>query len=244
MKGGDKLASYDSWGRLIGWRSRANVLAREYQIYTSVVVTDMQWSHCGYYLFVCGEDGHMLLFSGINGLNLFSLQIQGVSPLTANAQFTTSSWNEPSTRVALGTQNGEVILLNPNSNGQTISTMTLKQGVPVQTIQWYGPVVDCTHRSQHSRPRSYKSQSLSALLKNGDVVFFKSTSSRHCLCCKTAVHNGYAKWNSSCTLLSILGYHDDLCTPIVRFVNAKGYVVFTITEGLPQQPREKVWLVR
>ncbi len=238
-KGGDKLASYDSWGRLIGWRSRANVLAREFQIQTSINVTDMQWSHCGYYLFVCGQDGNAQMFSGHNGLNLFSLQIQALSPMTSKAQFTTCCWNQPNTRVALGTQSGEVVLLDPSDNGQTISTMSLRQGVPVQTIRWYGPIRDCTSRS---RP-TYKSQSLSILMKNGDVVFFISISSQHCLCCKTGVCNGQAEWNSTHTLMAVVGYQEDLCSPVVRFLNAMGYVMYTIMEGLPQVPREKVWLI-
>ena len=235
MPGGDRLASYDSWGRIIVWRNRANIFATEFQVNTPVNVTDMQWSCCGYYIVICGKEGHIQMISGINGLSFFSIQVEAISPLSARATFNCSAWNEPGTRVAFGTQSGEVVLLDPSDNGSSLSTTTIKKNVAVRSIQWYGPVVNCETRSG-----KYKSQGLSAYLRNGDVIFFKTMSDPHCVYSQAGVYDGLAAWNSSYTLLALVGYAKDLSCPLIRFLNTEGHVIFSIHNALSQLSSKQV----
>jgi len=93
---------------------------------------------------------------------------------------------EPSVRIALGTQTGEIVLLDPSNIRTSISSVSIKKDISVQSIQWYGPVAKCFTRDGGS----YNSQSLSAYLENGTVVLIKSVSSPHCVYSQTGVHNG------------------------------------------------------
>ena len=117
MSDGDRLASYDSWGRLIIWTSRAKTLDYKLDIKTSILVTDMQWSPCGYYLLLCGREGHVQSFSTVNRINLFSIQVETTRSDNMKVELTCCAWNRPGTRVALGTENGEVVIIDPNDNG-------------------------------------------------------------------------------------------------------------------------------
>lgn len=236
MPNGDRLVTYDSWGKIIVWRNRANVFACECQMTTAVHVTDIQWSRCGYYIIVCGKDGHIQMFSGLSGLNLFSITVQATTSLTSKAQSTCCSWNKTGTRIAFGTEAGEILLLDPAENGSSISTMTLKQGVAVCSILWYGAVRTCQTRGG----KSYQSQSLSVLLRTGQVVCFKDTSSSHCMWTQTGIYDGMAAWDSCYSLLAVVGYTKEENTCAVRFMNRKGYVLFTINDALPQIPRRQV----
>ena len=238
MPDGDRLASYDSWGRLIIWKNRANVLAYELDIKTSLLVTDMQWSPCGYYLFLCGREGHVQLFSSINGMNLFSIQVEATNSNSKKAEFTCCSWNKPATRVALGTENGEVVVIDPSDNGRSISTISMLKGITVQSLEWYGPITTCKRRNGVN----YETQSLSAYLKNGDVMLFKSLVHPDVHCSRTMVVDGLAVWNSSSTILAVVGYKKTNRCPIVRFLNNKGYILFTLKDGLPTVPHTKVTL--
>lgn len=236
MRDSDRLASYDSWGRIIIWKNRANVLAYELDIKTSLLVTDMQWSPCGYYLFLCGREGHVQLFSAINGMNLFSIQVEATNSNNKKAQFTRCSWNKPGTRVALGTENGEVVIIDPSDNGRSISTISMHKGIPVESLEWYGPITTCKKRTGVS----YETQSLSAYLRNGDVMLFKSLVSPDVNCSRTNVIDGLAVWNSSCTLLAVVGYKKPNRCPIVRFLNSDGYILFTLKGGFPSVPHTRV----
>jgi WD40 repeat protein len=236
MPDGDRLASYDSWGRLIIWRNRANVLAYELDIKTSLLVTDMQWSPCGYYLFLCGREGHVQSFSSINGLNLFSIQVEATNSNNKKAEFTCCAWNQPATRVALGTENGEVVIIDPSDNGRSISTICMHKGIPVQSLEWYGPVITCKKRGGVP----YKSQYLSAYLKNGDVMLFESLFHSDVNCNRTGVVDGAAVWNSSFSLMAVIGYKKSNRCPIAKFLNNQGYVIFTLRDGLPSIPHERV----
>ena len=92
---------------------------------------------------------------------------------------------------------------------------------------------------------SYNSQSLSAYLANGTVVLIKSVSSPHCVYSQTGVHNGVMAWNSSNTLLAVMGYSREDSTSLIRFVNQCGHTVFTLYNALPHTPRTQVathWL--
>lgn len=238
MPNGDRLASYDSWGRIIMWGSRAHVLAYEFQINTAVLVTDMHWSPCGYFIIACGKGGHIMAFSSVTGMNLFSVQIEATSCRSNKAKLTCCSWNKPGTRVALGTSNGEVIVLDPEDSGNSITTITIHQGVPVQSLQWHGPVRK--YRKQNGS--SYLSQSFSVYLRNGDCILFQSVSCHECVYSKTGIADGKASWNSDDTLLAVVGYRRGVrrSAPIARFLNHKGYVVFTVPEDLHILPRTQV----
>ena len=235
MPNGDRLASYDSWGKIISWRNRVNILVCDFQVSVPFAITDMQWSPCGFYLFICGKEGHIQMYSGINGLNLFTLQVEAISPLCSKPSFTCCAWNQPQTRIALGTHCGEIIMLNPRDNGAYLSTMAIWRGVPLQNIQWYGPVAPCQTRDGVG----YESQSLFALLKNGNVVLFDNLSNPGYTTTETGVCSGFAAWNSSNTLLAVVGYKSDLSSPLVRFLNPGGFVIYTIA-ALPPLPRAEV----
>ena len=229
MPNGDRLASYDSWGRIIIWKNRANILAYDLEIKTSLLVTDMQWSPCGYYLLLCGREGHVQSFSAINGLNLFSIQVEATNSNSKKAEFTCCSWNRPGTRVALGTENGEVVVIDPSDNGRSISTISMHKGIPVLSLEWYGDVSTCMKRSGVT----YETQSLSAYLKNGDVMLFKSLDHPDVNFSRTSVVDGRAVWNSSSTVLAVVGYKKTVRSSMVRFLNDQGYILFTVSDGLP-----------
>ena len=236
MFDGDRLASFDSLGRLIIWRNRANVLAFELDIKTSLLITDMQWSPCGYYLFLCGRQGHIQSFSTVSGINFFSIQVEAANGSNKKAEFTCCAWNQPSTNVALGTEDGEVVIIDPSDRGRSITTMCMHKEIPVQSLEWYGPVTTHTKRSGVS----YKSQSLSAYLKNGDVILFESPIDLEVNCNRTGVQDGAAVWNSSHSLLAVIGYKKTNRRPIAKFLNNRGYVLFKLTDGLPANPHAKV----
>ena len=237
---GDRLASYDSWGRVIIWMNRANVLAYEFQITTQLIVADFQWSPCGYYSLLCGKEGQIQLFSGVNGTSFFSVQIESTSEPNLKAEFVCCAWNSPATRVALGTENGEIIIVNPEEGGNSVSTVTLgKKGAAIQSLAWYGPIITI----RKATGDKYKSQGLSVYLRNGDIVLFKSITCPECLRSKTGVVDGVAAWNKDQTLWAIVGYKKNssaASTPIARFVNREGYILFSLSEGLPMVPRTQV----
>ena len=236
MPSGDQLATYDSWGKIIIWKNRANILAYLHQIRTPLTVTDMQWSPCGYYLLVCGKHGNIQMFSSVNGMTLLSLQLQTSSQFSTRAHFTCCMWNQPITRVALGTQTGELVLLDPDNGGRSISSVSLKKGIPIHSIQWYGPVRKC-HTSAGA---SYDSQSLSAYLRNGIIVLFKSINSPKCVYSETDVLDGIVAWNPSSTMLAVVGYSKQDSFPLICFINPQGYTIFTLHNALPHIPRPQV----
>ena len=236
MPDGDQLATYDSWGRIVIWKNRANILAYFHQIRTPLTVTDMQWSPCGYYLLICGKHGNIQMFSSVNGMTLLSLQLQTPSRFSTTAHFTCCMWNQPTTRVALGTKTGELVLLNPDNGGSSVSSVSIKKGIPIHSIQWYGPVRKCTT----SGGADYNSQSLSAYLRNGIIVLFRSVSSPKCVYSETDVLDGILAWNSSNTMLAVVGYSKQDSSPLICFINQQGYTIFTLHNALPHIPRPQV----
>ena len=176
------------------------------------------------------------MISGVNGYNLFSLQVQAISPLGTKPTFTSCAWNQPGTRIALGTHSGDIVLIDPGDGGGSLSSLTICRGVPMQSIQWYGPVAPCRTRDGGT----YQSQSLSGLLKNGNVVLFESLSNPAYITTKTGVCDGFAAWNSSNTLLAVVGYKSDLSSPVVRFVNPRGHVIYTTALPLLPSSRAEV----
>ena len=239
MPDGDCLASYDSWGRLIIWRNYANTLAYRLDIKTSILVTDMQWSPCGYYLFLCGREGYIQSFSVINGINLFSIQIE-TTRSGNKAEFTCCVWNRPGTRVALGTENGEVVIIDPRGDVQLISivsvSVSMYKGISVQGLEWYGPITMCKGRNGVL----CESQYLSAYQKNGDVVLFEPLFDPEFKCNRTGVVDGAAVWNSRFSLMAVIGYEESNQCPIAKFLNSTGHTAFRLRDGLPSTPHERV----
>ena len=236
MPDGDRLATYDSWGTLIIWSSHAKTLAYNLDIKISILVTDMQWSPCGYYLFLCGREGHVQSFSTVNKINFFSIQVETTRNDNKKAEFTCCACNRPGTRVAIGTENGEVVIINPSDNGRSISTIPLSKSFSVQSLEWYGPVTKCKKRNGVL----YASQYLSVYQKNGDVVLFESLFHSNVKCIRTGVVDGAAVWNSKFSLMAVIGYEESNRRPIVKFLNSRGDAVFTLRDGLPSIPHERV----
>ena len=87
---------------------------------------------------------------------------------------------------------------------------------------------------------SHETQSLSAYLKNGDVILFESPIDLEANCNRTGVQDGAAVWNSSFTLLAVIGYKKTNRRPIAKFLNNQGYVLFTLTDSLPANPHARV----
>ena len=174
----------------------------------------------------------MQSFSAITGMNLFSIQVEATNSTSKKAEFTSCSWNKPSTRVTVGTENGEVMVINPSDNGRSISTISLHKGIPVLSLEWYGPVITSMKRGG----LSYKSQNLSIYLKNGDVMLFSSLVHADVNCSRTMVVDGAASWNSSFSLLAVVGYNKTTQCPMVRFLDSQGYILFTLSNGLPSIP--------
>ena len=176
------------------------------------------------------------MFSSINGMTLLSIQFQTPSRFSTTAHFTCCMWNQPATRVALGTKTGELVLLDPNNGGSSISSVSIKKGIPIHSIQWYGPVRKC-HTSGGAE---YDSQSLSAYLRNGIIVLFRSVNSPKCIYSETDVLDGILAWNSSNTMLAVVGYSKQDSSPLICFVNQQGYTIFTLHNALPDIPRAQV----
>ena len=209
------------------WNNRAHVLAYEFQIKPAVVISDIQWSPCGSYLVACARSGHILLLSSDTGMSLDTISVESTACHLKRANFTCCSWNQPGTRIAFGTCNGEVVFLDPTT--RRITTRTVNFGVPVQYIEWYGPEVQCRRQNGSS----YPSQGLSVYLKNGDFVLYPRTDSRECSYCKTKIVNGLLAWSSDKSALVVIGSSRRFL-PVARFLNHKGQETFKVSEDLPK----------
>ena len=220
------------------WKSRANVLAINNELTTTVAIKDIQWSSCGHYIAICGEDGHLQLYSGFSGANVFSVQVLNSSQWSNSyAQFTSISWDSNGTRLAVGTERGEVMDVDTDRYGQFIKTTIIRQEVPVIYVKYYGAVQE--FEVQRGGVKSYV-QSLSAYLANGEVAIFQNLASNRCSCIYTGITNGQAQWNSNESLLAIVGYYISGNTLAARFMDAHGNITFSINQLLPIQPTTDV----
>ncbi len=180
----------------------------------------------------------IMSYSIVTGMTLFSVQIEATaSSLSKKARFTSCSWNQPGTRIVFGTSHGEVIAVRPADSGNTytVTTMTINQGGPVQTVHWHGPVLQC----QNEDSLSYPSQKLSTYLRNGDCVFFQTPGRTERVCSNTGIVDGTAAWNLDQSLLVVIGY-TRRSEPIAGFLNTQGDVVFTVSKDLPILPTSQV----
>ena len=137
---------------------------------------------------------------------------------------------------ALDTQTGELVLLDPDNGGRSISSVSLKKGIPIHSIQWYGAVSKC-HTSAGA---SYDSQSLSAYLRNGIIVLFRSINSLKCVYSETDVSDGVVAWSPSSTMLAVVGYSKQDSFSLICHINPQGYTIFTLHNALPHIPRPQV----
>ena len=137
----------------------------------------MQWSPCGLYIAICGEEGELQLFSGLNGISIFAIQVVSSTQHSTHAEFTCLTWNKTSTRLALGTAKGELIDTDPTQNGQFISIMMMHENVPVRHAQYFGPTEEL-----HLNNEQTASQSLSLYMEDGEVAIFPTINNTCCMC--------------------------------------------------------------
>ena len=229
---GDRLATYDSWGNIKLWANRANVLALESSLSTTMVVTDMQWSSCGFYVVICGEEGYIQILSGMNGQRLFVTQVVAPHRFSTQAEFTCCTWNKSNTQIALGTRRGEVFGIDPNEEGHFIFTTLDREGVAVQSLHFFGPVHEIPMNTRNGEKMT-ATQSLSLYLSNGDIVFFPTLISKFCACVKTQLIKGIAQWNSEDTLLAVVGHREEAHQVLgARFLDAHGDILLTVNQAL------------
>lgn len=239
---GDRLATYDSWGNIKVWKNRAKVLALDFDYSITAVVRDMQWSHCGFYIAVCTEDGHLQIFSGLNGTYIFSIQVVTSSAFGSHAQFTSLSWNKPTTSIALGTERGEVIDIDPLQHGRFMATMVVREGTPVLHACYFGPVKEINIVTSEGN-QSLSTQSLSLYLANGEVAIFRNLSSACCMCVHTRIVNGRAMWNEAQTILAVVGYYGSITQHqmassfiAARLLDNDGNILLTVEHLIAGQP--------
>ena len=188
---GDKLVSYDSWGNIRGWKNRSKVFALDFQCTVVQPVSDIQWSPCGTYIALCGEEGQVQVMSGHDGAVIFAINAVSTTGYGAYAEFTSLSWNSTSTRIALGTGKGEVIEVDPHNNGRFLSMMSMHENVPVRQVDYFGSLQYFFHPDAAGRPASVvvdgqeswvASQSLSLYMEDGEVAIFPLIAETHCYC--------------------------------------------------------------
>ena len=244
LPNGDRLVTCDSWGNVKVWKCRAKVLAMDFQFVTRISVTDVQWTWCGYYVGLCGDDGYLQVFSGLTGLNLYSVQVVSSAQHSSPARFTSIAWNKPSTRLSLGTEDGEVMGVDPMSDIQGIQTMIVKQGVSVCSVHYYGPVVQQVIETDNEL-KMVSSQSLSVYLADGEVCFFADENTLDCDSVMTPIVDGMARWNSTDTILAVLGSttaHPH--QPSARFINRDTNMILSLDQILPYSPDIDVSLLK
>ena len=204
----------------------------------------MQWSKCGYYIGICGEEGHIQVFSGLNGVNIFAVQVIAATVFSFQAQFLCLSWNKQGTRIALGTERGEVMDVDPAVNGQFISTMMVRENTPVLHIQYFGPIQEVEINTPDG-VKQLSTQSLSLYLADGEVAIFPNLTTTHCMCVHTRIINGQAAWNVAETVLTIVGYQATSSTSstpflVARFLNSEGNILFSLDHLLMIEPGTEV----
>lgn len=159
----------------------------------------------------------------------------------AHAQFTSLSWNKSITCMALGTERGEVIDVDPIQQGRFISTLIVRENVPVLNVCYYGPMKEVDIMTPEGS-QTLITQSLSLYLANGEVAIFHNLSSASCMCVHTRIVNGVAQWNSKQTLLAVVGYHarsPGLPTPpyiTARFLNEEGNIIMSMDRLIATRP--------
>ena len=183
---GDKFISYDSWGNVCIWNNRSNIYALDFEFTTVIPVSDIQWSPCGTYIAICGEEGQLQIIAGHNGTTIFAIHAISTSSYGTYAEFTSLSWSASSTRIALGTRKGEVIEVDPHQNGQFLSMMTMHENVPVRKVEYFSSphcfkeTINPDNYSRHKENDS--TQSLSLYMDDGEVAIFPTASETHCNC--------------------------------------------------------------
>ncbi len=193
---GDKLVSYDGWGNVRIWKIRSNIFASEYECSTVTPVTDIQWSPCGMYIAICGEEGQLQVISGHDGSIVFAIHAIATSSFGSYAEFTSLTWNSTSTRIALGTGKGEVIEVDPHQNGKFLMMMSMHEGVSVRHVEYFGSVEyfqepDRRQGGDGVVDRELQdwipSQSLSLYMQDGEVAMFPTATETQCYCVQVRI---------------------------------------------------------
>ena len=235
------MATYDSWGAIKVWKNRANVLAMDFEFTTKILIRDLQWSSCGYYIAMCGEEGNLQVFSGLNGTNIFAIQLVAPLHFSSQAQFSCCSWNSSGTRIALGTERGEVVDVDTTNDGQTVLTIGVRDGVPVLSTHYFGPVKEITKHTSSGEAVAVPTQSLSVYLTSGETRIFPTISSGQSICVQTSIVNGTSAWNSSGDLMVVVGQRGQgSLSTVACFMDPNGNVLLTVTNLLPCYPKPEV----
>ena len=187
---------------------------------------DLQWSPCGTYIAVCGDKMEIL-----SGIDFQSLHVRSTDPFI---YCISCAWNECSTQLALNTFGGKVVVFDPNYDVDQASS-NFNNDVPIKCLQYYGPVQEIRVSSKQGPKISIESQALSAYLINGVVIFNMKVRLSHCHTVRVQTHlvKGLVEWNTSKTILAVVGSHHD--SPQIlsaKFFNQKGVIVMSIDRVL------------
>ena len=234
---GNMLASYDSWGKVVVWKNALSTFIRSFEIELPFTVSDMQFCPTSYSLLVCTPTGQVMKYSMVHGMIQLSVQLEPTHARQHRPELTCCSWTKTGEAVALGCQQGDVIIIWPNSPTPHFTTLSLSRRTPVRSVQWYGPVIETCQSTQQE---SFQAQRLSTYFSNGRVIILQSFSSRECVSSFSGVYNGTAEWNSSGTLLALAGYQRDGVSPIVRFMDSTAHLLYSLVQPLPFTPGDEV----
>ena len=235
---GDRLATYDSWGCIKLWNNRANVYGQDCAVTITQIVKDMQWSTCGFYIVLCGEEGYVQIISGSNCQRLYTSQVVSPHLYTTKVEFMCCSWNVCNTQVVLGTTKGEIFAIDPNEEGQFIFTSVDREGISVRSLQFFGAIQEIIVTTRHG-PKLVETQSVSVYLSNGEVVYFPTVISHYCACIQTHLIGGLAQWNTDQSVLAIVGSrYESPQILAARFLDRHGNTILSVDRALqlPQEP--------
>lgn len=190
--------SFDSWGNLIVWKNRSNIFASDFTFTVVTPITDIQWSPCGMYIALCGDEGQLQVVSGNDGSTVFAIHAVSTSLYGRYAEFNCLSWNVDSTRIVLGTSRGEVIEVDPNQNGRFLSMMTMHENTPVCKVDYFGRVEYFKVQPERNQERGVDNiagdddgwlacQGLSVYMEDGEVAIFNAFTETRCNCVQVCI---------------------------------------------------------
>ena len=229
--------------------SRAHVFfVHELELTVTAYVTDMQWSPCGTWLVLCGEGGCIktwrlgdstfktLDWSHVTHDHGYNMIVTQTVPCS---QFECLSWNATGSKIALGSESGEVIVVCFNGRSGLVDTVLKHKLTKVSAMHWCGLNLAGDHLGSSSEQT--QDQNLSVYFKNGDIslVKFPQLKGKHSpsvISRQTQVCNGCSTWNSTSTLWAILGYDQgDVAKPVAQVLNCKAECVMVLRQAFPAQ---------
>ena len=127
-------------------------------------------------------------------------------------------------------------MFDPNYDVDQASS-NFNNDVPIKCLQYYGPVQEIRVSSKQGPKISIESQALSAYLINGVVILNMKVRLSHCHTVRVQTHlvNGLVEWNTSKTILAVVGSHRDSRSPqilLAKFFNQKGVIIMSMDRVL------------